>query len=161
MTSGSEADSESTDLRLNRWWYKQCPDKKSGAGVTGHRFSFPCRFKQRDDGSYFIRFPDLPEAMVDRVEQADLYRSASRCLASVLYWRVTNEIELPNPSRPRPGQHMIELGRVRALSEAIASGRPPSSNADVVVAPTGAVESRPAPVTPDHGDLGPLAISAE
>lgn len=129
--------------------------------MSGYRFSYPCRFKKRDDGSYFIRFPDLPEAMVDLVEEADLHGSASRCLASVLYWRITNEIEIPLPSRLRPGQHLIELGRVRALAEAIARGRPPSSKSDVVVAPAGGVESRPTPVTPDHGNFGPLAIGPE
>ncbi len=118
------------------------PRQKSGAGVTGHPFSYPCRFKKRDDGSYFIRFPDLPEAMVDLVEEADLYRSASECLASVLFWRITNEIEIPLPSRPRPGQHLIELGRVQALSEAIARGRRALVIADVVDAPSGAGNSR-------------------
>ena len=91
--------------------------------MTGHPLSFPCRFKQREDGSFFIRFPDLPEAMVDRVDEADLHRAAAACLASVLFWRVTNEIDVPMPSRLRPGQHMIELTGARALSRAIAEGR--------------------------------------
>ena len=139
-----------------------------GAGVTENRFAYPCRFKKRDDGSYFIRFPDLPEAMVDLVEEADLHRSASKCLASVLYWRITNEIEIPPPSRPRPGQHLIELHRAQALSEAIARGRLPLSDMefidappDRIDAPIGLGDSRPTAMTPDHGNIESFVVAAE
>ncbi len=144
------------------------PLQELGAGVSENRFSYPCRFKKRDDGSYFIRFPDLPEAMVDLVEEADLHRSASKCLASVLYWRITNEIEIPPPSRPRPGQHLIELRRAQAFSEAIARWRLPSSDADLIDAPPdridapiGRGDSRLTSMTPDDGNFGSLAVAAE
>ena len=136
--------------------------------MTEHRFSYPCRFKKREDGSYFIRFPDLPEAMVDLVKQVDLHRSASKCLASVLFWRITNEIEIPLPSPPRPGQHLIELGRTQALSEAIAHGRLPPSDMDFVDAPPDRIDapigrgnSRPTSTTLVHGNFESLAVGAE
>ena len=132
--------------------------------MKGDPFSYPCRFKRREDGSYFIRFPDLPEAMVDRVEESDLHRSAAKCLASVLYWRITNEIELPLPSPPRAGQRMIELGLARALGEAIAQGRRRLSEDDRLAAsparseaPSGDEVSRPAPMPRDQAGLGSLA----
>ena len=103
--------------------------------MTGHPLSFPCRFKQREDGSFFIRFPDLPEAMVDRVDEAELHRAAAACLASVLFWRITNEIDIPMPSRVRAGQAMIELTGARALSRAISQGRGRSSLNDAEAAP--------------------------
>ncbi len=137
------------------------PRQKPGASVTENRFSYPCRFKKREDGSYFIRFPDLPEAIVDLVDEADLHRSASKCLASVLYWRITNEIDIPLPSQPRPGQHLIELDRVQALSEAIARGRLPSADLDFIDAPIDRWNSRPNSMTPDNGNFEPLAVGAE
>ncbi len=144
------------------------PLQESGAGVTVNRFSYPCRFKKREGGSYFIRFPDLPEAMVDLVEEVDLHRSASKCLASVLFWRATNEIEIPLPSRPRPGQRLIELGRAQALSEAIARGRLPSTDTDLIDAPPDRIDApigrgdpRLTSMTPDHGNVESLAVAAE
>ena len=129
--------------------------------MTENRFSFPCRFNKREDGSYFIRFPDLPEAIVDLVNEVDLHRSASNCLASVLYWRITNEIGIPLPSRPRPGQHLIELGGARALSEAIARGRLPSADLNLVDAPIDRWQARPNSMTADNGNFEPLAVGAE
>ena len=144
------------------------PLQGSGAGVTENRFSYPCRFKKREDGSYFIRFPDLPEAMVDLVEEVDLHRSASKCLASVLFWRITNEIEIPPPLRPRPGQHLIELRRAQALSEAIARGRLPLSDMEFIDAPPDRIDapiglgvSRLASTTPDHGNIESFVVAAE
>ncbi len=137
------------------------PRQKPGAGVTDNRFSYPCRFKKREDGSYFIRFPDLPEAIVDLVDEADLHRSASKCLASFLYWRITNEIEIPLPSQPRPGQHLIELNGAKALSEAIARGRLPSAVMELVDAPIDRWDSRPKSMAQDTEYFEPLAVGAE
>ena len=102
------------------------------------------------------------------VDEADLHRSASKCLASVLFWRVTNEIEIPLPSQPRPGQHLIELGGAQVLSEAIARGRLPLSDMDLVDAPLdqidasfGRGQSRTNSMTPDNGNFEPIAVGAE
>ena len=95
------------------------------------------------------------------VDEVDLHRSASKCLASVLYWRITNEIEIPLPSQPRPGQHLIELNGAKALSEAIARGRLPFADLDLIDAPIDRWESRPNSMTPDNGNFEPLAVGAE
>lgn len=91
--------------------------------MTGRSLTYPCRFKKREDGSYFIRFPDLPEAMADGIDEADAHRSAEKCLASALFWRITNEVDIPPPSPPRRDQHLIAPGRAQALSDTIARGR--------------------------------------
>ncbi len=62
--------------------------------------------------------------MVDSVDEVGAQRAAEECLASVLYWRITNEIDIPPPSRLRPDQQLISLGRAQALSDAIAQTRP-------------------------------------
>lgn len=110
--------------------------------MTGHPLSFPCRIKRREDGSFFIRFPDLPEAMVDHVDESDLHRAAAKCLISVLFWRVTNEVDIPMPSRRLDGQQMIELGGARALSRAIADGRRKTSLNDIDAAAPVAVDAQ-------------------
>ena len=140
----------------------------SGAGVTVHRFSYPCRFKKREDGSYFIRFPDLPEAIVDLVEETDLHRSAHKCLASVRYWRITNEIEVPSPSPPRDGQPVIELSLVQALSDTIARGRSALSDTDGADESSerrdASVEREPPPFIQNRQDqdiFEPIAVAAE
>jgi hypothetical protein len=69
------------------------------------------------------------------VDEADLHRAAVACLESVLFWRITNEIDIPMPSRLRAGQDMIELTGARALSRAISDGRGRSSLNDAEAAP--------------------------
>jgi hypothetical protein len=61
--------------------------------------------------------------MVDSVDEAGAHRAAEECLASVLYWRITNQIDIPPPSRLRPDQRLISLGRAQALSDAIGQTR--------------------------------------
>ena len=136
--------------------------------MTENRFSYPCRFKQREDGTYFIRFPDLPEAIVDSVEESDLSRAASKCLASVLYWRITNEVEIPLPSRPRDGQLLIELNIAQALSDAIAKGAVTMVETDHIDAvydelgaPMGSGAHPPRGTTTDPENFVPIAVAAE
>ncbi len=77
--------------------------------------------------------------------------AAVACLASVLFWRITNEIDIPMPSRVRAGQDMIELTGARALSRAISQGRGRSSLNDAEAAPP--IEIAPS-ILADRGETG-------
>jgi hypothetical protein len=108
----------------------------------------------------------LPEAIVDLVEETDLHRSAHKCLASVRYWRITNEIEVPSP--PRDGQPVIELSLVQALSDTIARGRSALSDTDGADESSerrdASVEREPPPFIQNRQDqdiFEPIAVAAE
>jgi antitoxin HicB len=62
------------------------------------------------DGKFFlVTFPDFPEAITqgDSIEDALLH--AADVLESVLDHYFENSLPIPSPSRPKRGQHLVEL----------------------------------------------------
>jgi len=70
---------------------------------------YPANFEAAEEGGYIITFPDLPEAITqgDDVEDAKLH--AADVLESALDWYLESGRLIPTPSKPKRGQHLIEL----------------------------------------------------
>ncbi len=72
--------------------------------------SYPASFIPEDNGQGFhIRFPDLPEALTGGDDLDDTFVQASDCLAEAIAGRIARGDEIPPPSKPKRGQHLISV----------------------------------------------------
>lgn len=58
---------------------------------------------------FHVRFPDLPEALTGGDDLDDTYAQAADCLAEALAGRMVRGDDIPLPSRPKRGQHLISV----------------------------------------------------
>jgi antitoxin HicB len=69
---------------------------------------YPATFLPEDNGKGFhVRFPDLPEALTGGDDLADTFEQAADCLAEAIAGRIARGDEIPRPSKPKRGQHLI------------------------------------------------------
>ena len=65
--------------------------------------------RERDGRGYYVRFPDLPEALTGDDSVADALVQAVDCLAEALAGRIRRGDVIPAPSRVKRGQHSIPV----------------------------------------------------
>lgn len=71
---------------------------------------YPATFLPEDDGNGFrVRFPDLPEALTGGDDLADTFVQAADCLAEAIAGRIARGDEIPRPSKPKRGEHLISV----------------------------------------------------
>jgi len=71
---------------------------------------YPATFLSEDNGKGFhVRFPDLPEALTGGDDLADTFEQAADCLAEAIAGRIARGDEIPRPSKPKRGQHLISV----------------------------------------------------
>ena len=71
---------------------------------------YPARFMAEENGKGFhVRFPDLPEALTGGDDLEDTMLQASDCLAEAIAGRIARGDEIPAPSKPKRGQHLISV----------------------------------------------------
>jgi antitoxin HicB len=71
---------------------------------------YPATFLFEENGKGFhVRFPDLPEALTGGDDLADTFVQAADCLAEAIAGRITRGEEIPRPSKPKRGQHLISV----------------------------------------------------
>ena len=73
------------------------------------KYSYPVSLELQDDGSVFITFPDVPEALTEADNMAEALSEALDCLIAALGCYVDDRRRLPKPSRKRKGQRMVTL----------------------------------------------------
>jgi len=72
--------------------------------------SYPAAFLPEGDGKGFhVRFPDLPEALTGGDDIEDTFVQAADCLAEAIAGRIAHREEIPPPSRPKRGQHLVSV----------------------------------------------------
>ena len=72
--------------------------------------TYPATFLREEDGSGFhVRFPDVPEALTGGDDLADTFAQAADCLAEAMAGRIRRGDEIPAPSSPKRGQHLISV----------------------------------------------------
>ena len=72
--------------------------------------SYPASFLPEEHGKGFhIRFPDLPEALTGGDDLQDAFVQAADCLSEAIAGRIARADEIPPPSKPKRGQHLISL----------------------------------------------------
>jgi len=72
--------------------------------------TYPARFLAEENGEGFhVRFPDLPEALTGGDDLQDTLVQAADCLAEAIAGRIARGDEIPAPSKPKRGQHLISV----------------------------------------------------
>jgi antitoxin HicB len=72
--------------------------------------SYPASFLPEEGGKGFhVRFPDLPEALTGGDDLEDTFAQAADCLAEAIAGRIARAGEIPSPSKPKRGQHLISV----------------------------------------------------
>ena len=82
-------------------------------------FAYPATLEPDEDGRPVVTFPDLPGAVTDGADEAEALREATDCLSEALATRITHGEEIPRPSLPQPGQHLVSPDPTIALKAAL------------------------------------------
>lgn len=61
------------------------------------------------DGGFFVSFPDVPEALTQGDTYEDALAMAADALATALEFYTDDNLPVPLPSLPKPGQPVIEV----------------------------------------------------
>ena len=73
------------------------------------KYSYPVNLELQDNGSVFISFPDVPEALTEADSVAEALSEALDGLIAALGGYVDDRRQLPKPSRKKRGQRMVTL----------------------------------------------------
>ena len=73
------------------------------------KLAYPVNLIQQDDGSYLVRFPDVPEALTDGETREEAISEASDCLIAAIGGYINERRDIPNPSLSNSGQEIINL----------------------------------------------------
>ena len=71
--------------------------------------AYPARFTTDEDGSFMVRFRDLPEAITSGRDMADAIEQAADCLQEALAGRLVRRDAVPRPSKQRRGERRIPV----------------------------------------------------
>ncbi len=68
--------------------------------------TYPATILPEENGhGFYVRFTDLPEALTGGDDLEDTLIQAADCLAEALAGRIRRGDSIPDPSRPKRGQH--------------------------------------------------------
>jgi antitoxin HicB len=81
--------------------------------------AWPATLIADDQGRIQVRFPDFPEALTDGADDAEALAEAADCLAEAVAARIADDEDLPAPSRPRRGMHVVPLPPLLAYKAAL------------------------------------------
>jgi len=70
---------------------------------------YPAHLEPQQEGGYVVTFPDIPEAITQGESVADALLHAADALTSALDFYIEDGIPIPPPSKPKRGQHLVEL----------------------------------------------------
>jgi antitoxin HicB len=70
---------------------------------------YPARLKRQEEGGYVVTFPDIPEAITQGEDVEDALVHAADALESALDFYFEDRKPVPSPSKPKRGQHLVEL----------------------------------------------------
>ena len=70
--------------------------------------TYPASFLREENGrGFYVRFPDVPEALTGGDDLDDALVQAADCLAEAIAGRIRRGDDIPAPSRPKRGQRLI------------------------------------------------------
>ena len=88
---------------------------------SSNRFSFPATLTpDLDDDGYVVTFRDLPEAITqgDSIELA--LQEAADCIEEAIAARISDRLEIPEPSDVLDGEYLVTVPMQTALKAAVA-----------------------------------------
>ena len=72
-------------------------------------FAYPARFSPEAKGAFTVTFPDLPKAITSGRNLPDAMEQAADYLQEALAGRIARKEPVPQPSRSKRGQRMIQV----------------------------------------------------
>jgi antitoxin HicB len=70
--------------------------------------TYPASFIREENGKgFYVRFPDVPEALTGGDDLDDTLTQAADCLAEAIAGRIRRGDDIPKPSKPKRGQRLI------------------------------------------------------
>ena len=81
-------------------------------------FVYPIRLKAGKDG-ITIQFPDLPEAITSGKTRSDALEQASDCLEEAVAGRISDGLDIPEPSAAKAKQALVSLPAPMAAKAAL------------------------------------------
>ena len=82
-------------------------------------FSFPMTLRKEKQGGLTVRFVDLPEAITSGVDRDDALIQAADCLDEAVAGRITDGLDIPEPSKPKRGQVVVPVPAAMAAKAAL------------------------------------------
>jgi antitoxin HicB len=70
---------------------------------------YPAHFEPQAEGGFTVTFPDIPEAITQGEDVEDALIHAADVLESALDFYIEDGLPIPAPSKPKRGQHLVEL----------------------------------------------------
>lgn len=81
-------------------------------------FAYPASLIPERNG-LTVRFPDLPEAITSGRDRSDALRQAADCLDEAIAGRISDNLEIPEPSSPRKKEVLVPLPAPMAAKAAL------------------------------------------
>lgn len=82
-------------------------------------YAYPVILTNDDNGSVMARFPDVPEALTCGKDEANALEWAQDALLVALSGYQDERLNIPKPSKPKRGLHVVELPAMAAVKLAI------------------------------------------
>ncbi len=83
------------------------------------RFQYPATLTPEKEGGFMVRFANLPEAITSGVDRRDALVQAADCLEEAIAGRITDGLEIPQPSSPRRNQVLVTVPAPTAAKAAL------------------------------------------
>ena len=84
-----------------------------------HRFQYPATLTPEKEGGFMVRFTDLPEAITSGADRHDTLVQAADCLEEAIAGRITDGLDIPQPSSPRRNQILVTVPAPTAAKAAL------------------------------------------
>ena len=82
-------------------------------------FVYPAKLTADAGGGFVVTFRDVPEAITQGETRADALDEAAGALQAALEARIMDVLDIPEPSRPRRGEHPVAVPVQTALKAAL------------------------------------------
>jgi antitoxin HicB len=82
-------------------------------------FTFPVKLHAESKGAFTVQFRDLPEAVTSGTSRRDAILQAADCLEEAIAGRISDGLEIPQPSRPTRAEVLITLPAALAAKAAL------------------------------------------
>jgi antitoxin HicB len=82
-------------------------------------FVYPANLIAEKWGEFTVKFPDLPEAITSGKNRLDALAQASDCLEEAIAARISDRLDIPEPSAPRRRQALVPLPAPMAAKAAL------------------------------------------
>ncbi|MFZ0395546.1 MAG: type II toxin-antitoxin system HicB family antitoxin [Terracidiphilus sp.] len=70
---------------------------------------YPAHLEPQEEGGFVVTFPDIPEAITQGEDVEDALMHAADALESALDFYFEGRRRIPAPSKPKRGQHLVDL----------------------------------------------------